>query len=161
MASARRSIWIRGALGLWAILAILALLPAGADDEASSPFSPEKTSGALTLKSGQTLDGVRIVRLTTIDYVVEVYEDVYIRLPRSQVVSVESEAWNNPNLENARNNTESSVLLPGRRISPQLNARLNRTMVDEHIEYEQADFLEVFEDLEEYTEAAFEIAPEV
>lgn len=161
MARARRSIWIRGALGVWVLLAIPALLPAGACDEASSAFSPEETSGAVTLKSGQTLEGVRIVRLTTIDYIVEVYEGIYIRLPRSQVASVESAAWANASRERPRENSEPSVLLPGRRISPQLNARLNRGMVDERIEYEQADFLEVFEDIEEYTGASFEIAPEV
>jgi len=161
MARARRSLWIRGALGVFALLVSSAFFYASADEEAASPFSRARTSGAITLKSGQTIDGIRVVGLTTIDYVVEVYEGVYIRLPRGQVVSVEPEAWNNTGHDRPRDTSEPSVLLPGRRISPQLNARLNRGIVEEPVEYEHADFLEVLEDIEQYTGASFEIAPEV
>ena len=161
MASARRSSWIQGAVGVLTLLAASAFLHAGAEEDAASPFSPDKTSGAVTLKSGQTLEGIRVVGLTTIDYIVEVYDGVYIRLPRGQVVSVESEAWINSNRARPRDTTEPSVLLPGRRISPQLNARLNRRMVAERVEYEQADFLDVFDDIEEFTGASFEMAPEL
>lgn len=161
MARARRGIWIHGVLGVLALLAMPAFLHAGEREDASSPFSREKTSGAVTLKSGQTIENIRVVGFTTIDYIVEVYEGVYIRLPRGQVVSVESEAWVNSSRERPRENREPSVLLPGRRISPQLNARLNRRMVVERVEYEQADFLDVFDDIEEFTGASFEMAPEL
>ncbi len=163
MATACGGVRIRGVLSVLALWAISTLCSAGECEDAASRFSGEKTAGAITLKSGQTIEGVRVVGFTPIDYIVEVYDGIFIRLPRGQVVSVRTEGQEevaSPRETNGESGVPA-VLLPGRRISPRFNVRLNSTVVEETVEYEETDFLAILEDIEQHTGASFEVAPEL
>ena len=113
----------------------------------------------IELKSGRKLEGLYVVRTTLTEYVVSVYEGVTIRIPRSQVASVEYDTRHPANVGEEEDGEVG--VLPGARISRELNAQLTQPIFHESRRYESADLLDIVEELREETDVRLKVASEV
>ncbi len=141
-----------------------------APDNTASPAEPGATPGeapqllpgdVITLKNGSVLSGVQVLKKTPTDYEVEILEgSVTLSIPRDQVKSIEYDA-KEPSEDRARgiDNTgkKTPSEFPGQRISPALSAKLGADLSDQPIVYENADLVDVMNDLSKRTSIAIEV----
>lgn len=112
------------------------------------PPAPEPPRGdTITLKSGQVISGLQIIKATSTDYVVEIIEGVTLNVPRRQVVKVEPDDYD-PILMRRKS---ESALIRGQRISDALQQKLDTDISNPPLTYESADLLQIVEEVNKRT----------
>ncbi|MCC6695623.1 MAG: hypothetical protein IT365_08330 [Candidatus Hydrogenedentes bacterium] len=109
---------------------------------------PEPPRGdTITLKSGQVIAGLQIIKATSTDYICEIIEGVTLNVPRRQVVKVEPDDYD-PILMRRKS---ESALIRGQRISDALQRKLDTDISNPPLNYENADLLQIIEEVNKRT----------
>ncbi len=117
---------------------------------------PDKPRGdVLTLKSGQVIQGLQILRETSANYVLQVIEGITLNIPRRQVVSVEYDDYD-PALHRTK-----PTMIRGQRLSDVLEAALNTDISNPPFQYEDADLVQVLNDMKARFDGKLTIDPSV
>ncbi|MCL4695180.1 MAG: hypothetical protein KJ060_22045 [Candidatus Hydrogenedentes bacterium] len=142
----------------------------GASTEASVPDSegpseivtlePDPESAAprgdvLTLKSGQVIEGLQILRENSALYVLQITDTVTLDIPRRQVVSVEYDDYD------PRTGPRKPTMIPGQRLSDQLEAVLESDISDPPFAYNNADLIQVLNDIGARVEGSLILNPSI
>ena len=110
--------------------------------------APEPPRGdTITLKSGQVIAGLQIIKATSTDYVCEIIEGVTLNVPRRQVVKIEPDDYD-PILMRRKS---ESALIRGQRISDALRQKLDTDISNPPLSYENADLLQILEEVNKRT----------
>jgi hypothetical protein len=100
----------------------------------------------LHLANGKFLRGVQVWSETPSAYVIEVQPgDISLRIPRSQVVSVEYDDYDpvSGGRRNTRIDSPETVLLPAEEMSPEFARRLTSVVSEPGLVFENRDFIEI------------------
>jgi hypothetical protein len=113
----------------------------GSDSTKPAPVNPR--GDILTLKSGQVIEGLQILRQNSANYILEVIDGITLDIPRRQVVSVDYDDFD-PKLHNRK-----STMIRGQRMSDILESKLDTDLSDPPFNYRNADLVQVFDELNE------------
>jgi hypothetical protein len=117
---------------------------------------PEKPSGdRLTLKSGQVIEGLQILRENSAFYVLEIIEGITLDIPRRQVVSIEYDDID-PILGNRK-----PTMIRGQRLSDRLETVLDTDISDPPFEYQNADLIQVLNDIRSRVQGSLTLDPSI
>lgn len=105
------------------------------------PKAEKPRGDVITLKSGQVVEGLQILRENSAFYVLEITNSVTLDIPRRQVVSVEYD-----NIEPGMEQPQPT-LIRGQRLSDQLEAVLDTDISDPPFDYNKADLIQVLSDV--------------
>ena len=106
--------------------------------------APEPPRGdTLTLKSGQVIQGMQILRATSTSFVVEVIQGVTLNVPRRQVVSVDYDDFDPLT---AKRKGEST-LIRGQRISEALQKKLDAVLADPPLSFENTELIQITDEV--------------
>lgn len=104
--------------------------------------APAKPRGdVLTLKSGQVIEGLQILRENSANYILGIIDGITLEIPRRQVVSVDYDDFD-PKLR-----TRKSTMIPGQRISDTLEAKLNADISNPPFDDQDTDLVQVIGDI--------------
>lgn len=117
---------------------------------------PEAPRGdVLTLKSGQVIEGLQILRENSAFYVMQITDTVTLDIPRRQVVSVEYDDYD------PRSGPQKPTMIPGQRLSDQLEAVLETDISDPPFSYNNADLIQVLNELGARVDGSLMLDPSI
>jgi hypothetical protein len=117
---------------------------------------PEKPSGdRLTLKSGQVIEGLQILRENSAFYVLEIIEGITLDIPRRQVVSIEYDDFD-PTIGHRK-----PTMIRGQRISDRLELVLDTDISDPPFDYQNTDLIQVLNDIRGRVGGSLSLDPSV
>ena len=135
--------------------------PAAISQDASSEVvtlepEPARPRGdLLTLKSGQVIEGLQILRTDGAYYVLEIIEGITLNIPRRQVVSVDYDDFD-PVADRRK-----STMIRGQRLSDTLEAKLDTDISDPPFEYQDADLVKVIDEIKDRVDGTLTVDPSV
>lgn len=117
---------------------------------------PEAPRGdVLTLKSGQVIEGLQILRENSAFYVMQITDTITLDIPRRQVVSVEYDDYD------PRSGPQKPTMIPGQRLSDQLEAVLEKDISEPPFSYNNADLIQVLTDIGARVEGSLILDPSI
>ncbi len=117
---------------------------------------PEAPRGdVLTLKSGQVIEGLQILRENSAFYVMQITDTITLDIPRRQVVSVVYDDYD------PRVGPQKPTMIPGQRLSDQLEAVLETDISDPPFSYNNADLIQVLADIGARVEGSLILDPSI